>query len=748
MSHPTVYLNIDRAGCNRKDEEVCYEIWVPGGDCVRVVWHKGEWTLVHPFETWTSHDEGPPVTNKQTHALRVYIDKEHFRSKKPSTHKDKVPLVSERGMCADPIEIGRAPMNPDSRSATHINLYTAMTDTPVAFGMNVYSLESTSSSNNKRKVWSWTSAAVVPWSHLIKTCPNPIAFKTFMWSDIRMNTNVVGMSELLIVHSMDVVRYETNRRDLAADVKTVNAYVFKEEFDAFAKLEFSPDTLKKLRNGEEQMAVRNSTFNTTLDGLSYSVPGETFGGDNMPEEFMGSSAQSWYYYDKPVVTMDWLIQKLAQVSFLHSNNVETSFVNDVANIITGNWKDEQKAQKLLTDVVRICTMHATSTPYVPDEREDPTTGKKKDSDLYCSALKVPGDCEDGAHSAYMIYMSILFHDWASERIPEGKTAKDRQNIVALQKLAAYLGFPICITGTAANPMKPSSAGGTHAYGCIIPFPRFVKALFGSSLSAEDEKAVYHAFKTKFNYEYPRDTDPLEVSAIETTLFSTPLVGHHLHPEIEHEKYKILRKFAMEEMGEHHCAAINFMYTFVLDDDCACHLMAIKGFTTAHRELFYSDSAPLTLHPRLMDGTMCRESYSCTFAFWRPGGYIGVHRDELYHMENDCGWELRVPVEMDGATWESDTTLIQSCRAPFQALVARVVDPQKSNDVNALLAAKYMDWFRYDEPHIMVFVYDAMYKYPDGKSVGEKMKELAQALGARKYVTSLYDKCLVIIFTEF
>lgn len=814
---PRVYLNVDPTGCPRRNEEVCYEIWVPDGDCVRVVFYQNEWRFVRPFETWTSHDAGAPATRTEN-PLYVVVDRKKFRSPivEPNAAKD-VTLVDHTGATGKTVALNRRPADDSdaNKDALRIRLGTRFSDSPVAFGVNVYSRERRSASNPSR-IWSWTSAAVVPWS-LLNDHGALFAMRTFMWSDKRMKTEVARMSELLIVQSRDVVMHGVVQRlDLPSCVLSVTQEYANPEFEALMRCNLTPEMHRAFK--DEQASVRNSTFNTTLDGLPYAAGGATFMGGPMPEEFMGASAQAWYYYNGPVVTAGWLIQKLHQVAFLHCYDVDRNYVRDANAVINGElWKDNPSlAQRLLTNVVRIATMHATSSPYAEDGRDDPATGERKDSDSYSSALKVPGDCEDGAHAAYMVYMSVLFGDWAGDT---SATKAERQILRALQQLAAYLGVPVCITGTSANPMRPAyevdpvtkkrvlrASGGTHAYGAVVPFPRFVRALFGAEAAAAFKKnrteGPYARFRAAFGYDCPESAEELEVSAIETTLFSTPLSGHHEHhPGVEREKYDIMREFFRSVLGERHCAAINAMYTFVLDEDCACHQLALKCFTDAHRQLFYTgEKDRVEAHPRTMRGGDAG-AFSCTFAFWRPqrvtaeserpsferrelregedptktwtamgyaesevpkdppqGGkhlmptrekptdYIGVHRDELYRHEGDCGWELRVPVAMPERLWEEDWALIRSARAPFQPLVARVVDPQKDVDLNAAFAVEHAGRFRHDEPHIVVFIYDVAHVYDGGETVVQKMDKLCSALGATKHVSSMYDKCLVVVFT--
>ncbi len=718
-----VLLNVDPRGTRYKNGEIRYEVWMPDGECKGVVYENGEWDFTHPFETWAPDAEKP---GSGCMSVEFILDQGFRTSNAQDT--PKIPMYDRTGNLTKEFTVKRKLSDMDGKKQKRTVLFTSFAASSVAFGVYAYVL-APRGSHNPCKVWTRAAAAVVPWTYLHKS---PVAVETFMWFDMRMNTeSAVNANEFLIIQTPSGVPHFPTK-DLAIDVqKVVREYTIP-EFDVLRKCRLPPDS-----KYDESLNTITSTLNTPIDGLAYDVDATFSDGEKLPNEFMGASAQAWYYYTTPVVTEGWILQHMHEVMWLRQYD-SGNYVEDVAFIIKGDpWPDAdaKRYQRLLTDVIRLVTMHATSSPYVEDKRYD-ASGKGFDSDSYTSALKVPGDCEDGAHSAYMIYMSLLFGTWIDPRVK------------ALQKLAAYLGMPMCVTGTAANPMR-GGVGGTHAFGCVVPFPRFVKALYGDDEAVTKE--AFQKFYEKFDFHFPVDSDPLDVSAIETTLYSTPLVSHHeCHPESETVRMRKVKDFAVKEMREVSCASINFSYTFVLDSDCACHMLAFKAFTTAHRKLFYEVVDPMTTYPKTMDDKESTE-HSCTFAFCSPGG-VGVQRAELYMTEHYNGWELRVPHSMSAGVWEADVRLVRNGLCPVTPLTRRYVDPQKKTDHNADFVLTHASTFIPSEPHILVFVYDIDYMYPLGggksESTPKKLAKLGIDLGARHMSAGLYDKSVAVVYSDF
>lgn len=713
-------------------DPVEYTIWVPGGDVVRLVCRNDEWMAVKPYETWVGKDEEPPVMGTHSFAIRISIPKTRFRTQDGNSKLERV--YTDMGHAkAGNVKRNIKVFTEETAGDIDLILSTPVPDA-VAFGIHTYAT-TRRHAHTKVKSWQWVSAAVVPWSMLSDPDPT-FALTTFMWSDIRMKTAGINHStEMLVVHVRNNMVHSP-RDEMQTDIQNVVQSYTLPEFTTLHASSLPPEFLNRFG---DQNDVRTSTLNTHLEGLRYNVPGVKLGedGEDVGNELMGSSAQSWYVWTASVVEESWIESKMHQVAWLHQYDMK-NYVHDVNRLLRAAeagtiWTDPDSHlfQRLLTDVVRIVTMHATSSPYVEDMRWK-NDDEAVSSDTYTSSLTVPGDCEDGAQSAYMIYMSILFSkEWREPRV------------LALRKLAAFLGIPVCITGTSTNPMKPGQGGGTHAYGAVIPFPRFVDALFGADASARD--AAFARFKSMFGYACPAYASELDVSSIETTLFATPLARfHEHHPGVESDKHRVMERFVRERLGEHMCAAINVSYTFILDSDCACHLLAFRAFTSAHRELFYT--TPGFGHfPRTMSGDPATE-YSCSFVFSRPKGGIGIKRDELYLADHDMGWELRVPRSMTESVWESDMRLIRSTRQPVVKLIPRLTDPMKRPDRNAMAYLNHVNAFDYSRPHVFVFVYDVAHEYKEGVNAHQQMLELKDELEAQSVVVGVYDKSLVYVFT--
>lgn len=723
-------------------DPVEYSLWVPGGDVVRLVCRDGAWRFVKPYETWLGKDDDKPKVGTQSFRIRISVSGSNFRTQDGNSVLKRVYADTTGVSKQDHVKRNVKAFVDGGSDELDIYLSTSVPDSSTAFGLNTFTL-ARRHMHTRVKCWQWVSAALVTWDML--SSPDPtFALTTFMWSDIRMKVaNVNRSTEMLVVHVVSNSIHDRTYDTTAEDVRSVVETYTLPEFMALHASSLPPEFLSHPKY-EGQNDVRTSTLNTHLEGLRYDLKGVKLGGDgeDVGNELMGASAQSWYVWTGSVVEESWILEKMAQVAWLHQYDLGR-YVKDVDRLLGAAanntiWSDETSNdyhlfQRLLTDVVRLVTMHATSSPYAEDMRwkndEEATS-----SDTYTSALTVPGDCEDGAQAAYTIYMSILF----------GKEWKNPK-VLALRKLAAFLGMPVCITGTSTNPMKPGQGGGTHAYGAIIPFPRFVAALFGKDNGAA-KGAAFKKFEERFGYACPDYAGELDVSSIETTLFATPLARFHAHhPGVEREKHEIMKTYVKEELGEKMCAAINVSYNFILDSDCACHLLAFKAFTSAHREMFYSGGRFAHV-PRTLDGTDSTE-YSCSFVFSRPAGGIGIKRTELYLVEQDIGWELKAPQSMSKRVWDADARLILNTRQPVVKLVPRLVDPMKHTDMNFVVHMNHANAFDYSKPHVYVFVFDAAHEY-EGVTAHEKMNELKDELGAKSMVVGMYDKSLVYVFTFY
>lgn len=729
----SVQLDVEQLGTKFKHDEVQYVVWVPGGDVARLVCTDGKWAWTHPFEREmceNNRDVKSTCGPKGGQSIHLRIQPSSFRMQGPIAQ-----AASDVGIFGGDRTIRRNPALVATET-DGITLGTAK-DYPIAFGVHTYARLPRSSDRKEPKSWQWISACVVPWTYM---CNHDACFvETFMWSDRRFDAEQDEHRERVLISGVrrmaQNIGEESKFKELLDSVHKITKEYTMPEFEAMTSQSL-PDALK--RKYVDQNDVRNSTLNTPVEGLPYHFDEDVMVGDSpLPDAFMGASAQAWYAYTGSVVDESWLLQKLKQVSWLSQYDLASSYVSDVTELIKNQWTEDNLVyRRLMTDVIRIVTMHATSSPYTEDKRY--LKRSSVDSDTYTSALTVPGDCEDGAHSAYMIYMSILFGNWKDPKL------------IALQQLAAYLGMPVCITGTASNPkhkVNPAS-GGTHAYGAVIPYRQFIRAMFPE---AAFEKAM-EVFRARFKFEAPEDG--LNSSSIETTLFSTPAVEHPAgaHHEDEGPAYELVHAFALTKMGEPKCAWHNFAYTYFLNENTSVHLLAFKAFTFAHRQLFYTTPVDFPFVPLTWNDENATQ-YSCTFTFARTDNEnIGISRPELYLKEYFHHWTMRVPEPMSEDVFTKDIQLLRCTRQPYVPLGRRVWDPQKSveaNEENIAMAKDSVTTFTRSLPHVTMYVYDMSIVYPDGKSVTDKLAELVSELKRQtekrvEYVASMYDKCVVIV----
>lgn len=741
MSSGVIYLRSHVDVSHReyyKDDEVQYVFWVPGGNVARLILCENEWKWVKPYETDEGKNDPPVQSGDAVCVVEISVNKYAFRQTHSiqNMNSTKAHEIS-RNNKATLTALKRKPSIPKTPdSCVSVCLGTRFPNAEIAFGIHSYVRTPRQSNENSHESWQWIGACLIRKIHAreYETLQQPI----FMWSDARMNTEKSSEDSQFYHEEFAIVqnewqntRMECNFDELSACIDSCTRVVAN-EFLAMKNARKRKDFDESY--DEDQWKTRMSTFNTHLEGLCFDptnikIPIE--GKELIPPEFMGATAQAWYVYDKPVVDGKWLVARLDEAFWLHQYD-KRNYVKDVQAIVQG--KNPPAERKLLTDVVRIATMHSTSSPYTEDKRrfED---GTSKDSDTYTSGLTVPGDCEDGAYAAYMIYMSILFGTWTD------LNAKDLANVKALQRLAAYLGMPVCITGTAASPKSThkSKSAGTHAYGAVIPYHTFVCALFDEP---EDQTQAMNIFKERFGFEAP--SEDVVSLAMETTLFCTPLLAHHEHNMNEGSKeFDELRDFAVRVMNERSCLAKNFFYTFVLDEDHACHVLALKAFTTAHREMLYKNRMyDFKGRVKIMEkNDELGSEYNCAFAFYQNG--VGVDRYELFHTKNPI-WKLRAISMMTKKEWDSDARLMLNTRQPAVPLIARSWDPEKSlesNETNKEFIRLKGDAFHYNRHHLLMFVYDMSYvPGKDGRTTLQLVCEKYPTI-----VAHAYDKCVALVY---
>lgn len=780
---PHFHVDIERvAGCARDNASVQYVVWAPNGDVRRIALKndsdEDRWTWAAPFEV----AQGPPGNKADEKYIKdfspdkgfsigVSIHSVYFRSGGVGA-ATKANVYDRNGEVVANAKATRDTSYAEDDNDVAIVKLGADPDAPFAFGIHAYALCPRTTKPGSSKSWQWVGAALVPWTAVSNA--TLCSFPMFMWSDVRFECEVPEYAERVLVRRVEGIHSVPKllATELVRDAENILINYTLNEYETVR------NTCTHKLVPKEQETMRFSTFNTHIEGLGMRASENTkemmadkVAGDNTPvEAYLGSSAQSWYYYEKTAVTAEWLVQTIDQVLALRgSTSAEfTSSVDKMIERGDDDWgSDKAEFRHVLADVVRIVTVHQTTWPYAEDLRHAPN-GEAKSCDTFTCGLTVPGDCEDGAQAAYLVYMSILLTDWTMPTANLKKTEKDA--VMALQKAAAYLGVPMCITGTAANPATPNfdeTYAGSHSYGAIVPFLTFVGALFGHDKTDEINRACTK-FEKRFGFEPPRGLYP---SSVETTLFSTPTMHHEGHDAREIDAYnRAIKEIVKKRYGERSCLWRNVGYTYPLDDDVYVHVYAFKAFTDyARHVLFDGGKVNSNTHVRMLANAAYASPYSCTFAFVTldENGEVegmGVHRETLYDMcaqrengvENKATpkWGLRVICDMSKTMFDLDQQIVRYTRQPVVPLARTHYDPHKSPEANARareICKCFMNPFDHSKPHVVLHFYDMTYTYDSGRNeeteAASTLLSTAAEMNARKFVAMPHGHCTAVVFHD-
>lgn len=700
--------------------EVCYEVYTPTKEVARLSRTTDGWKWVDPFETYDWEDTPPILDADSPDFIEFIVDPESLLKR---TETKEIDVVTMDGSLEKRLQ--RIPSkNPTSKIRMNYN-----DKCPVAFGVRAYA-KYPRSTKFADKQWQWVSTVLVLWKHLAMNV-DTFGLDLFCRSDWRIPTddpNILHFKKhdtLVLTKPEQPFYYPRFNDDLVSMMKRIDHEYVYNEYTACVSLAVTDDP--DAADPETQLAheCRIASLDCPIEGLQYPAD-DTLDKRGFCEPMYGISMQSWYYYSKPVVTEEWLLARLRDVFNSEVPNGMIGYIEEVEKMKKGEWTP--RSQKILTDIVRLVTMHATTRPYVPDKRF--VDGKLINADLFSSALTCPGDCEDGAHAAYMIYMSILFGKW-----------KDK-NVKALQSAAAILGVPVCITGTSDNPMRPGSGGCPHSYGMIIPFHIFVNATYGKKYKKQcDER-----FCEQFGFEYPKFT--LGISAIETTLFGTPLSEYHRNEN--KEVYNLTKEFIATEFDEKKCAWKNVGILHLMNRKVGCHMYAVKGFTDYHAHLFDTEWE-IPLVPVESNEGQKANGNSRAFAFMieRSGKMMmGLKRSELYYEKDRLKFKLMAMSPMSTEIFELDMKVASWTQRPYVPLVPVVADPFKGHrELTMHIVDQYADEDIGYGPHTSIFVYDWSGKTKSGLPIIECIANFALE-NKLKFRARSYGFCTQIMFSDF
>lgn len=747
----------------------CYEIFTRCG-VVRLVADKDEWRWAPPFERDDPvHANAVPFASVDhgVNVLELKVDPASFR-RRGLVAKDKKGLrvlmssgeYREMGMVDPP------PNYNMGDNSVFIPIDIRKYDTGVAFTVRTYHWKSTrptgwfAKGKEERKTWQWVSSVIVPWKALIAGGEHEVGFQTFQWSDVRLDirepsheilvvrkfgkfnesyvpppVKIQDALELRLPGDMSQEEHEEATRAIVLSSSTPNLIAdMIRVSDGYVVPEFYYMRKVALRHGrvgyDNAVRCAQGTLGLSVNGLQYDMRAKLRSG-NVPWEYFGVSMQSWFVYTTPAATPQWFLARLAEVQRLH-DYYGSSFEEDVALIVKGGEMKTDVRRRLrrrLTDVVRLVTMHSVTRPYIPDH-VDVDDAHWIMSDTYSPGLAIPGDCEDGAQAAYLLYMTLLFGEYHKD---VNLSREERKKLELLRSCAAICGVPMGVTGTSFDPIG-NTDGESHAFGVVIPFDTYVKAMFGEDALPR----AMELFKERYGFEYP-STFFQRPKVLETTVFCTTSYEEHAPQDTKVTKAVHEWAAAMQEMRP---VWTNTAIVFENNEDSACHNYLIRAYGSYNREFFPAKE----FIPTLLEGGAATE-HSCSFVFCVENGEVGITRDEFFHDENRREFALRVPVAMSKEAWDAERNLLLDVDRPVVPLIPIVEDPYKNEDRVALYD-RHDDTVPSGARRLHVFVYDINYVYPDGVPTVGKLNALLDTLtelGFTKYVIRPYGFCHAIIY---
>lgn len=364
----------------------------------------------------------------------------------------------------------------------------------------------------------------------------------------------------------------------------------------------------------------------------------------------GLTAQSyWRIRSNPrAANEQWFLDRILECVRVRGSSL-FDFQNTLVRFFTNQPYEYKDLHNCLADVVRICTMHPATYPYVPDKRKDPISGNKVDADDFNVIFFSRGDCEDGCGAAYLLYLTILFEEW------------DDSLMKWVRLAAAFLGIPVGISGRGGSPEKPSERSVAHMYAAIVPLPMFHYVMTGQTLDLLE-------FKTKFGFP---SLEPLELfwkthdyhcAIMETTIISTPF--YEPRERVSTDKKKLYGKIRtiLTKFKDRPVLWKNYTlkYPFAYDYEHGSIVHKDVGrITTDAVSLFY-ESSVFTL----TDGTVV--DLHLTKSFVPHGQKYGISGLELFTKTKlkDIPWRFVITNKITHEVNEAEKEIIRNFERPI------------------------------------------------------------------------------------
>ncbi len=732
------------------DEDVTYDVWVPGNDkIVRFEKNVDKFVVVDPFEGKSTCDD---CTNDGNFVLRLWFSSYKFRNdEKSDVHYD---LWGKR--CTAKKEVGGGTILKKGRNASS----TQQWDVCVPFSVD---LSKTGRPEDVAiRIRSYTRLPIR--RNVVGGHEFDADWKTFQhcadvsihWGQLRNELHHFSLPLTLIsekiwlkkdrIHEWVVVRKRVSNGGGGGGGAPAVEKKYEEEH-----LTVVHDQLKRMCRewiGPELKRLRDVPVIPELRRYiqippSVRVCGTPWLNDEKIEQVYGLSAQSWWKYDRPVVTEKWFRKRLLECLNVRGHT-ETDYLHVVSSLLLNDLKDFGALHECLTDALRVCTSYANTRPYVPDHlySDDGDDEVWISSDDFTSSLTCPGDCEDSAQCSYLIYMTLINSKWKDPLVG------------ALRVCACIVGIPVGLMGIVLNPLSDDEDYVCHMFGAAVPYDILFKTLFGTD--ARSSSSWRASFRRCFGFEHPKIFKSEKIAPMESTLIVTPYYEHRRNVSDEKKMaYEIVRNWLEEREGGRHPDWNNYTCTIPLDEDGrSTHKYALRLFGD-FSNFFFEDEKRKFLILGERGGEIVE-----TTAINKCGSYVlfdlernrvGVDcRNQLF-ASNEIAGKIRLVAtfEPSKSIWDVQRKLMKSyCRPTVTADDTHQHDVFRGNQDQIIRDRLISNWCMNEDCHvdtsnsnkrITTFVYRV------DEKTEEVLKELKRRLNAKYMFVHKYCWCLAVTF---
>lgn len=443
------------------------------------------------------------------------------------------------------------------------------------------------------------------------TAKKTSTFPVFLESAI-LDEAAVRPVSYLHVYTTDLPAVNNKRggESLESIIRTCTQPAVKREFEFLKSI--APECVTQPRDQVEADEF-HTLHRTRLAPACYPIDGLVHDAPLNPDVTFGVPVSGFFAFDPkapPAVSPLWFVNRLCECLLPHGYNLD-DFVKyhdvlvngrSISDFVSGEDAQREFRHVMAMCIPRVMTMYSYSRPYLDDMVLSPDAEDNRADSVRVVSTDVmkkfaSGDCEDGAATAYLISMTLLF----CETLLEHEDAKHedakhnyrvRSIVTKMRQVHAVHGLPVCIGGLSRDVIS-NHVGVPHMFGAIVPIPRLIRAIYPTMCI----NMVKKAFRAKFGFHMPPLGD-MRTLVLETTMIVTPQYG--LHPNVSrevHDKYAIVKN-VLDGLNKPTGAAIwvNFAYAHVLGETDGdqqfmrvCHSFSTRAFTDAHRHLLGAET---------------------------------------------------------------------------------------------------------------------------------------------------------------